>query len=214
MIRRYLLPLVLLFLVISVVAGGLFGFVLSETNRALLNEKVLERQVDLEIISAQLDKFIDVDSDWETYDYETIIAHTMEYLDRVEMTFAAAYDQNLRLFSQREPSYTGSYFEPTAFPAFVAAVSGEESGVIDLWYEDPEYGVEGRTMKVIWKWIPSEPSLAHRFLTVVAISEFTIKTQTLNRIWIGVALVPLFMGGTCLIFLNLFIPKTKKERKL
>ena len=213
MIKRYLLPLAFLFLIISVVAGGFFAYVLSETNRALLNEKVLERQVDLDIIAAQLDKYIEVDADWGTYDYERIIAHTMEHLDKVEMTFAAAYDENLELFSQREASYTGSYFEPTSFPEFITAVKTEESGVIELWYEDSEYGVEGRMMKVIWKWIPSNQELDNRFLTVVAISEFTIKTQTLDRIWLGVALVPIFMGGTCLLFLTLFMPTQNRNRK-
>ena len=210
MVKRYLLPLVLLFLVISVAAGGFFGFVLSETSRALLNEKVIERRVDLDIVGAQLDKYIEVDNDWGVYDYKRIIAHTMEHLDRIEMTFAAAYDEDLNTLSEREASYTGSYFEPTAFPEFTAAVGEQESGVIDLWYEDAANGVAGRTMKVMWKWIPSNPALENRFLTVVAISEFTIKTQTLGGVWIGVAIVPLFMGGVCVLFLTLFIPKAAR----
>jgi hypothetical protein len=117
----------------------------------------------------------------------------------------------LNEISARAPSYENAPFDPTIYPEFVAVVTATERGVIDLWYEDIEHGVSGRMMKVCWRWIPADQTLSNRFLTVVAVSKYSIKTATLNWAWGGVTAIIGFTGAV--IFMCLWFLTGKSNKK-
>ena len=204
MAKKYYLPIVIVFLIIAISFTLFFAAVQRDTKHAMLEEKAMERQTNLDIICSQIDKFIELDNDWQTYDYEPIIAHSMECLDNLEMTFAAVYNGRMQEISNRAPSYRNVPFEPLSHKEFIEAIYKAESGMIDLWFENKEGGVTGRTMKTAWRWIPTDTSIENRYLTVVAVSEYSIKNEGFNWMWIGTGAVMLIMGGTCLLFVRLF----------
>ena len=162
-----------------------------EIVNALLREKVLEKQLDIDLICEQIDKFIQLDEDWGDYDYIPILSHDIERLDKVPGTFAALYDNDLVTLSEREPSYN-TPFEPTEHPEFVEAVQENRIGTMELWFEADD--VPGRTMYVYYRWVPTDDSLSGQLLTVVAISKHSVNTSIADWVMIGAAVLILCAG--------------------
>ena len=181
---RYLLAAAFLILALFC---AYFYVAIGNVQTALLREKVAEKRLDIDLICEQIDKFIAVDDDWGLYDYQAILAHDMEHLDNVPGTFAALYNERLECVSYRTPTYT-TPFEPTDHPEFVAAANANRQGDIELWFEAPD--VEGRTMHVYYRWVPTDASLSGQLLTVVAISVHSIDNGIASWVvWGAAALI-------------------------
>ena len=153
---------------------------------ALLREKVLEKQLDVDLICEQIDKFIKLDEDWGKYDYIPILSHDIEHLDKVPGTFAALYNTELETLSAREPTYT-TPFEPTEHPEFVEAVQSNRSGTVELWFEAED--VPGRAMYLYYRWVPTDESLSGQLLAVVAVSRYSVNTRIADWVMIGAAIL-------------------------
>ena len=179
--------LVLVLIVVVATILVVFYIISNGINNMLLSEKTIEKQLELNLIREQIDLSIRKYDDWESsYDhYVDTIVTSVELLDRVDMTYAAVFDEDLRNVSVRSPSYEGSPFEPGVFPEYVAAVHSNESGNIVLPFTPP--GSEERDMHLRYQWIPSNPELPHRVLAVVAISRFTINTRVAT--WVQITAV-------------------------
>ena len=174
----FLLPITIM------ISFSLFFYqVLEEVNLELLHEKFVEKRTNINLIGTQIDRFIEIDADWEQYDYQSIIAYNMQYIDELPMTFAAAYDEHFNPLSERSLSYEDAPFEPTVFPEFIRAAIDNENGELILKFK-PTNDAE-RDMHVYYRWVPSNPSLNNRFLIVVAISKYSITTASAKWIEYG-----------------------------
>ncbi|MDR1570774.1 MAG: hypothetical protein LBS72_09850 [Oscillospiraceae bacterium] len=178
--------LFLLPIVIMIGFSVVFLDLIKAGNGGLLQEKFLEKKLNVDMIVDQIDKFIERDGDWYSeYDfYKDSLAFSIEILDKVDMTFAAIYDETLQNISQRSPSYENSPFNPIGYPEFVSEVRKNELGVVRLWFEAEN--VKGRTMYTYYRWVPTEETLEGRFLAVVAISSYSVKNTLSGSItyWI------------------------------
>jgi Signal transduction histidine kinase len=175
---------VLFLIVVAVVILGGFKVASNGIDRMLLAEKLIEKQLAVELIAEQTDISIKKDKDWDSaYDhYIRSLLVSMELLDRVHMTYAALFDENLQNLSARSPSYEGSPFEPNLAPEFARNVKANESGNLVLPFTPP--GAKTRDMYLHYRWLPSDKSLPHRVLAVVAISMYTINTKI--SMWVQV----------------------------
>ena len=151
-----------------------FNFISDGIDDMLLREKLIEKQLEINLIAEQTDLFVDKDEDWDSaYEhYVDSIITTVELLDRVSMTYAAVFDENLENLSARSPSYEGSPFEPNLSAEYVQAVGEKESGNVVIPFTPP--GSEERDMHLYFRWLPSDTALPHRILVVIAISKFTV----------------------------------------
>ena len=187
----FLLPIILM------VAFSLFFYHLTEEiNNELLHEKFVEKRTNIDLIDTQIDRFIEIDADWGKYDYQSIIAYNMQYIDELPMTFAATYDENFKPISERSLSYENAPFEPVDYPEFIQAAANNEKGELILKFK-PANDIE-RDMHVYYRWVPSDSSLDNRFLTVVAISKYSI--TTVSEKWIGYGALALIIITTILNF--------------
>ena len=158
-------------------------------NNMLLSEKLIEKQLEIDLIAEQADLLIKKENDWANT-HEQYIANiilTIELIDRIDMTYAAVFDENLQNLSARSPSYEGSPFEPEKSPEYVEAVRANESGNIVLPFTPP--GAKERDMYLHFQWLPSDIALPHRVLAVIAISEYTVNTRISNWIQIMAGLL-------------------------
>ena len=175
--------LIILPFLILAIAAMYIPTMIDSINQTLLAEKFIEKKTDIDLIANTIDKFIELDDDWRTYDYQTIVGYTMQYLDEIELTYAAAYDKDLNNLSHRNPSFENSPFEPPRYADFITAVEQNESGELILPFT-PQ-GAETRDMYVYFKWIPTDKNLDGRFLTVVAISKYSVTSQVSQWITAG-----------------------------
>jgi len=148
----------------------------------LLREKLIEKQLDIDLICSQTDAFIEFDNDWETYDYERILGHSVALVDAQPFTFAALYTERLENVSARTASYA-SLYEPLENAAFVDTVRTHESGNYTMPYKPPDS--DERDMYIYYRWIPTSTELSGRYLAIVAISEYSIINSPLELIgWV------------------------------
>ena len=148
-----------------------FRLLIPNINSALLDEKFTEKQRAVDRIAEDVDEFIAADADWGVYNYERILSHSMASEDAQPFTFAALYNYELVNLSARHPSYT-SAFEPLLYPAFRALATAEESGTFIMPFT-PE-GEPERNMHIYFRWVPTDPTLEHRYLLIVAISNYSV----------------------------------------
>ena len=176
--------LILIVVIIAIVAGGA-NIVSNGIDRMLLAEKLIEKQLEIDLIVEQTDSAIKKDNDWESAykHYVDSVMIGMELIDRVHMTYAAVFDENLQNLSARSPSYDGHPFKPDIFPEFIEAVKSNESGKLVLPFTPA--GSKERDMYLHFRWLPSDSALPHRLLVVVAISKYTINTRI--SMWVQIA---------------------------
>ena len=175
----------LILILVAIVILVIFNMICNGIDRMLLAEKLIEKQLGIDLIAEQTDRSIKKYNDWESAHehYIDSVVISVELLDRVEMTYAAVFDENLQNLSARSPSYEGSPFEPNVFPEYVAAVKANERGNLVLPFTPP--GREKRDMYLHFRWLPSDKVLPHRLLVVVAISRYTINTKV--SMWVQIA---------------------------
>jgi hypothetical protein len=176
----FLLPIVLM-----IAFSVFFHILLDEIGNALLHEKMIEKRLNIDLIDSQIDRFIELDDDWGTYDYESILAYDMNTLDKLPLTFAALYDENLNNLSVRAPSYESAPFDPMIYEEFLQAIYENERGDIKVLFAPPDS--EERDMLIYFRWVPSDASLNNRLLTVVAISRYSVDTPLSGWIVYGTA---------------------------
>jgi|GEM_PF-4339343 len=178
-----------LFILLAIIVGILvtFSLISNGIESMLLNEKVIEKHFQIDMIAEQTQHLIDKGIGWiEEHDYhvDTILS-SMEKIDQQDMTYAAVFDEDLQNVSARSPSYEGSAFEPTASSAFVQAIGENESGNFVLPFK-PKNSDE-RAMYIYYRWMPSGDTQTNRALAVVAISKYTVNTRIAE--WVQVAAV-------------------------
>lgn len=152
------------------------------------NQQFSEKQAQVELLAHEIDSFVERDNDWGTYDYETDLRISVEFIDSQHMTFAAGYDENLNNIATRHKS-EATEFNPLNYSEFIESVTSNESGVMNLWWE--EDNVQGRDMRLYFRWIPTDANLSGRFLVAVAISKLSITHVDMTLIAIVLGFVSL-----------------------
>jgi Signal transduction histidine kinase len=183
----------LLVLLVSVVAIlAIFKVVSNGIDDMLLSEKLLEKQIEVDLVAEQVNLSLKKNRDWEReHDYYVNnIMISMEMLDRLPMTYAAVFDKNLHNLSARSPSYEGGPFEPTIYQHFAKTVLSSESGSMLLPFTPPNS--PSRDMYLHFKWMPSDPSVPNRVLAVVAISKYTLSNKV--SAWMQIAALSLVLA--------------------
>ena len=149
-------------------------------DNALLAEKMVEKRLDIDLICAQIDDYVERDNDWDTYDYSAALRRSMAYLDEQPMTYAGMFDEDMRDISQRTESYAGSPFEPMADLSFVDAACRNDHGDYIMPFTPRDE--KTRDMHIYYRWVPSDRALTGRYLLVVAISSYSVTTPVSTQI--------------------------------
>ena len=151
---RYLALIPFLFVVVCCLY---FGNLTGEINRTLLEEKILEKTLDIDLIADLT----------EAQGGQEALANSIAYLDAQPYTFAALYDEELNNISNRTASYT-DLFNPFQSEEVLAAVRSNERGKAQMQYTPVD--AEERTMYLYYRWVDAE----QRVLAVVAISHYSV----------------------------------------
>jgi hypothetical protein len=154
---------------------------MAEIQEEKLQEKFTDYSGRIDQICSDLDGYsASVDSPDADY-YLGVYEWNIEYMDGLDMTFAALYDDDLRTVTERDESYAGSPFDPTVYPSFVGEVkNGDPFGTATLSFT-PD-GATARDMHVYWRWTDLDGQ-ERQYLLVIAISKYTVSTETAD--WIG-----------------------------
>ena len=182
----FLFPAIVVILIVV-----LSAVIKQEIDRMLLEEKLIEKRFEISLITEQVDSLLAKSNDWEDARdrYLNTILINIEMLDKVDMTYAAVFDEQLQNLSARSPSYEGSPFEPTVYPEFVEAVRTTELGDLTMAFTPP--GSQTRPMYLHYRWVPSDKAIRDRVLLVTAISKFSLNASIST--WVQVSTIVLVL---------------------
>jgi hypothetical protein len=178
----YLLPILLL-----IGFSIFFNYIYNERQREVINEKMIEKRTEVEIIVAQVDRYVEIDKDWGTYNYAADISYVVEKLDRMYGVFAAVYDDKFRLVSKRVLSgesedESDNLFDPVQSSDFIIKAQYNNSGNLELPYNR---GRDEVVMHTYFQWVPTKPSYERRLLVVIGITPDSAQTHPENFMTFG-----------------------------
>ena len=178
----FLLPIALL-----IGFSFFFRYVFNEREREIIAEKMVEKRTEVEIIVAQVDRYVDLDKDWGTYNYASDISYVVEKLDRMYGVFAAVYDDKFRLISSRQLSEAGAdasdnLFDPVQSSDFIIKSQYNNSGSLELTYNR---GRDEVIMHTYFQWVPTKPTYEKRLLIVIGVTPDSAQTHPENFMTLG-----------------------------
>ena len=159
-------------LVVSLIMLTFFAVAYNEIVREKHEQVFHGLQMALDLVASQIDRFVEEDEDWGEYDYISLIRPTIVELDSMPMVYAALFDSNLVLQSDRIIDQENQEsFDPLAYDEFMLAIEKNESGELAVTVSDgihPSY--EGH---LYFRKIPSGP-YNDKILTVIGAGKYAI----------------------------------------
>ena len=175
--RKYLPALAILIL-----AAFCMYFYLSLNNMSdtLLQEKIISRRFDVDLVCDEIDKFVEIDNDWNTYDYETILSYVVTEIDGTVGTYAELFDGHLNSLSERSPLFKGAPFDPREYPELIDFVKLNESGDMTVWFD--KEGITPHDLYIYFRWVPTDKNLSNRLLVMIGVSKFSVDSNI--SVWV------------------------------
>ena len=187
-----------------------FIYIGNENQKNLLSEKFEEKKQEVAMMAYQMDNILKMENDWQSRHsyYQTTLIYNMELLNRSNWTYAAVFDSKLNQLS-RQVNYDGG-FDPLSYPDFKTSIQTSEIGD-KLYHFDPTVG-PARDVYLHYRWIPTGGEYSDRFLVVVAISKYSIVTQTST--WYQLGAIALTVTTTILnLIIIVALTRLADERK-
>lgn len=183
--KRYLLAAALFVLVAFC---GYFYYAFGHVNNVLLNEKIIDRRFDIDIICDEIDRIIEQNKDWDTYNYKSILSSLVTKIDATVGTYSELFDEQMKSLSVRRPLFGKAPFAPFNYPQLMDAIQNNEYGDMKIMFN--EIGAIPHIIHVYFRWTPTDKSLKNRMLVLVGVSRFSIDSNIGNEIIYGaVALI-------------------------
>lgn len=181
--------LVLIPLVVSFFALLFFSFAYKQIMKGKFLDKAYSINHHIDLMALQINKFIEIDDDWGLYNYEPIIKEQTEYVDQLPLVYAAAYNDDLELLTDRQVSDVKISFDPFIYPEFVDRMF-QPSGELSVTYDD---GIrKPYEMMVYWRWIP-DGELEHKYVIITGVSRYAIMEEFESWIFWGCGVLVLMI---------------------
>ncbi|MCL2350991.1 MAG: hypothetical protein FWC55_00515 [Firmicutes bacterium] len=189
--KKYLL---LLPIILMICSSMFFKYANDEMMNVIMSEKFIELRAAVNMISTMVDRLVERDNDWETYDYSQDVVPLVEAADDRYATFAVLYNDQYQPVSQRQTAVLLD--DPFAYPNFVSSVKANNNGEVDLQVTDADKNVNN--FKMYFQWLPTDAKYQHRYLVVAGLCEQSITVKPASLLGIDMMLV---IGAT--FFANL-----------
>ena len=163
-----------LFLIPIIILIGFSMFyqkVFDEIHNHTLSEKMIEKRMEIDIIATSINNYVNLDHDWDSYDYMNDINVMIEELDAMDAAFAVQLDQELSIISNRATDSGFTPFNPLDHPNFVINVTHIERGNMELLYDNGQWI---RPMHLYYRWVPDDKALENRSLLVIGSTQDSV----------------------------------------
>jgi len=193
-------------LMILVLFCGYFAYSFSAVNTALMQEKLIDRTFETNLICSEIDYLISKENDWGIYDYQSFLSQMISQIDATVTSYAELFDENLNNLSVRSPLFKEKPFDPKNYPELLQAVEQNERGEIIIDIEQGN-GISAYTNFVYYRWVPTDKALSNRMLVLVGVSKHSVDTEIPALIEYGaIALIivsSIFIIGATILFCRL-----------
>ena len=138
---------------------------------------------------------MEVDNNWDTYDYAAVASGTVAMLDDMFGTYAELFDQNIKNLSERSQTFELVDFSATNYPELVQAMRENDRGEWTVWLDEP--GAPPHNVYIYYRWVPTDASLQNRLLIALGVSKHTIDNNI--SAWVAYGAVALIMVSAVFI---------------
>ena len=185
--RRRVIAVVLLAILAALCVY--FSQARSRMNETLLQEKVIARRDEINLVCDMVDRFVERDNDWGQYDYEKTMSDAMSQIDSTggSGTYAELFDSDLSGVSDRSFRFEGVRFNPLDYPGVIETVLSNEHGEFEIRFDG--LGAPAHTLHMYFRWVPTDKSLEGRLLVMVGVSKFSVDTTISAWITYGVIIL-------------------------
>jgi len=187
--------------VISIAFVVYLSVAISHANDVLIQEKIIDRRFEVDLIADKIDDMVDVKDDWYTYNYIELLTSIVERIDATGGTYAEIMDADFNTVSARHP-LRGVTFKPLAHPEVVDAIQGNERGALTVRFEDGVHPLQPHDIHLYYRWVPTDTTLTHRLLVIIGVSRYSIDTTFSDWITWG-ALVLLLITSVYMIWASM-----------
>jgi len=149
-----------------------------EVRHAVLNGHWHELVQSIDLVSEQVEAFIELDDDWDTYDYERDMRILVELLDKRPGVFCALYNDEGGALSRHDDS--NNIALPLENEMFKAAIAYYSQGEVPIEIFNASEGTY-KPAHCYFRWIPVG-DYEHKFLMTVAINDEVLSADPTTRL--------------------------------
>ena len=168
--RRYFVAAALLVLIGFC---GYFSVAFQHLDDSLILEKFIGRKLLVDLMSDNLDRFIKSGIHWDTHNYQDILAHDVEKIDAATGTYAELLTENFVTISPRTPTFLHNPFILKDYPHVIEKMKANDRGETAVLFAKDAQS-EPHTLYLYWRWIPTDPTLQHKYLVVLGTSKYSV----------------------------------------
>jgi len=177
--QKYLIAVTFLVLVAFC---GYFYFAFSHVNNALLQEKIIDRQFEVNLICDEMDRFVEFDIDWDSYNYADILSYVVEQMDDTRGTYAILYDDDFNNLLDRD-----GLFPLHCYPDLISEILTSERGEMTIQLEHG--GKPMHDVHLYYRWVPSDETLTGRMLVLIGVSKYSVDNNISDEIIYGAVIL-------------------------
>lgn len=172
--------LVLIPLVISLISLRFFSEAYNDVHRTIYEQKYQDVCESIELVAMQI-AVLDQDDISFYSNHKSRIQAAVEYIDSLNMVYAALYSEDLQLISERITLGENS-FEPFEYEEFKEAIMNNDFGRIKFPYDNGTNKYD--EMSVYYKWA-STINNREKYLLISGVSLYSPKSNVANWVAIG-----------------------------
>ncbi|MCL1964266.1 MAG: hypothetical protein FWF69_04305 [Firmicutes bacterium] len=178
-------PFLMVFLVL-IAFCAYFYVARNNMDETLLKEMIADRRVAIDTICDTINRFVEADNDWATYDYVTILSGVVAELDAARGVYAELFDTDMHNLSKRWQAFVeDAAFEAEDYPALLQTMRENERGEVTIWFDKPD--TPSHDIHIYYRWVPTNKALEGRLLIVLGVSKYAINHNISSWITYGAA---------------------------
>ena len=183
---------ILLPLILTVIGLTIFGNAYKNLEEEKVNQKYQDINRSIDLIAMQI-------KNMKKEDNLHVILEQIKYIDLEYMVYAALFDSNLTLLSERVVANNEMLFNPFDNNIFIEAINKNNTGELILPYDNGINKADEMHLYYTWVYTLDKES---KFLLISATSEYSITPYHNPLIIIGIAFItfPLILLQICLVF--------------
>ncbi|GHU74660.1 hypothetical protein AGMMS49992_16780 [Clostridia bacterium] len=194
--RGYLLTFGLVTLIIF---GVQLLDVSDEVEREVFRQLWSLRKVAVDSIVSEIDAYVDIDDDWESYDYAQLLKQPVSVLDNFPNTSIVLYDSDMKVLSDHISSSIEYVVEPIDEPTVMSAVHSDKHGHEVVVPVIPMGNSDDRTF-YYFRWLPSNERYVGRYVLISAMNMQSVTADAPSRALLGWS-VRMLIAAACTIII-------------
>ena len=152
---------------------GYFYFAFKQMDKAILKEKISDKQFYIDLICDSIDAVVEKEGNWDNYDYDSILHRAVLKIDSAKGIYAGLFDSNLNSLTEEYRTFEEVPFDPKDYPGVIEDIKNNIRGEAVVFFN--KEGVSNPyDMHLYYRWVPTDKKYNNKLLIIVGVSKYSI----------------------------------------